>query len=113
MELKFKERDDGITYVALVGDLDHDGAAEIETEFMACVAALEKPTIVDLSEVGFLGSPGIQMLLVAEKSLKRVGAGMVLLKPQGLVEETLKTAKLHRIFHILHDEDRALEVLQS
>jgi len=113
MELKLKERDDGITHVALAGDLDYDGATKIETEFMACVTAREKPTIVDLSEVGFLGSPGIRMLLVADRGLKQVDAGMVLLKPQGLVEETLKTAKLHMVFHILHDEDRALEVLLS
>lgn len=113
MELKLIEQNDELTHVALAGELDSEGAAQIESAFMSCTRERKKPTIVDLSQVKFLGSPGIRMLLVGEGGLKRAGAKMVLLNPQQLVEDTLKVAKLDRIFHIVHGADEARSALEG
>jgi anti-anti-sigma regulatory factor len=53
------------------------------------------------------------MLLSNYRSLKEVGGKLVLLKPQPLVEDTLKAAMLDQIFPIVHDEIRALEIARK
>ncbi|MEO7760793.1 MAG: STAS domain-containing protein [Casimicrobiaceae bacterium] len=95
--------------IALHGRLDTTGVGAIETRFAA--AAARKNTLVDLSDVTFLASMGIRMLISAARSLKLSGNRLVLFGAPTLVGEVLDNAGLGQIIAIAPDEGRALEML--
>ena len=109
MEMAVLEAGD-VTLVALSGRLDIEGVGAVEVKFLAATAAHRRPTIVGLSDVTFLGSLGIGMLVGSAKSLARHGARMVLLDPQPLVERTLEASSVSTVIPIAHgiEEARAL-----
>ena len=110
MEMKILQRDDDITYVALAGRLDTTGAEEIDESFSGATAAQRRPAIIDLSEIEFMASRGIGLLLAASKKLKKSGHKLVLLNPQGMVEVVLKSSKMDLVMPIAHDLVEAVEI---
>lgn len=113
MELKVIRADDEISHIALIGRMDHNGVSAVELKFLASTASRKKPAIVDMSEVTFVVSLGIRMLLGAAKSLGAAGCKMALVKPQPLVAETLRLAKLDEIFILADSEEEALDKLKG
>ena len=71
MELHTGESSDTLTRVALVGMLDMVAVGEIESEFLAATASRGKNTIVDISQLSFIASLGMGVLVSAYKGLKR------------------------------------------
>jgi anti-anti-sigma factor len=113
MEMKVVEETEDLTYVALVGRMDVGGVEQIETRFVAYTTSRSKPVIVDISQVPFMASIGMRVILRVVKALKPIGAKLVVLKPQPLVEEALRIACLDQVFGIAQDEQKAREFLQS
>ena len=114
MELKLLERGDGITHVALIGSLDILGLHQVDMQFHCQTAAKRQPAIVDLSQVDFIASLGMGMLISCGQSLQRSSkARMVLLSPQPMVESALKTAHLDMILPIVHDLDEAVQLARA
>ena len=113
MEMKVVREGEDLTYVALVGRMDVGGVEQIETRFVAYITSRSKPVIVDISQVPFMASIGMRVILRVVKALKPIGAKLVVLKPQPLVEEALRIACLDQVFGIAHDEQKALELLRG
>lgn len=105
------EANDSITFVGLSGRLDVVGVRSVELEFTAKTASRRKPTILDLSELEFIASLGMGMLLRAAKSLQAHKAGMVILNPGELVERALTAVSIDRAIPIARDADQAFEIL--
>ena len=74
MELKVIKADGDYTHVALCGRLDIDGVTSVEMNFTNVVSAKGKPAIVDMTEVSFIASLGMRMLLSAAKALRANGS---------------------------------------
>ena len=102
MELTIVQADDRLLRVKLMGRLDVAGVNRISLEFARQVATRRKPTIVDLSDVEFIASLGMGMLVENAKALKRNNVRMVVADPQQLVEEALRSAGLDAVFGIGH-----------
>lgn len=113
MAISVIRADDQFTHVALSGWLDAPAVDEIETDFLAHTAERERPAIVDLSGVDFMGSMGMRMLVKAAKSLVSCGRRLVLLGPQDPVEEGLRTAGLDSVLPIASDADEAQRLLHT
>ena len=113
MELHVIKRTDNITLIALVGRLDIQGMHQVDTKFHGYTAAARRPTIVDMSQVDFVASLGMGMLISCAKSLHRHGAKMVILNPQAMVENVLRMAGVNDGIPIVRSESEALAVLAS
>jgi len=113
MEMTIRDRDDDVTYIVLSGRLDTPGVEEIEEPLSSAILTNERPTIVDLSSIEFLASRGIGLLFANCKRLKKAGHQLVLLNPQGMVDETLKSVQAHKMMPIVYDLDDALKALQG
>ncbi|HEV3417204.1 MAG TPA: STAS domain-containing protein [Pirellulales bacterium] len=113
MELQIGDGAAPVSRVALVGMLDMVAVGQVETKFMAVTVARGKNTIVDLSQMAFIASLGMGMLVSAHKGLKRRGAKIVLLNPQPDVELALTTARLQEILPIAHSEQEAEQLLAA
>ena len=111
MKMTILERNDEITHVVLSGRLDTTGTEQISGQFSEATAGLGRPAIVDLSEIEFMASRGIGLLLTNGKKLVKAGQRMVLLNPQELVESGLKLSKVDSLMPIAHDLDEAIQIL--
>jgi anti-anti-sigma factor len=112
MQLNVIRADDSITHLAIQGRLDIEGVNQIQDRFVFQTAARHKTTLVDLSEVTFIASLGMGMLIGAAKALQRHGARMILIAPRELVQHALETAGIHRVIPIVRAEDDALQLLR-
>ncbi len=113
MEMTILERDDDITHVALTGRLDTTGAEEFFKRFSDATAGRKRPAIVDLSQIDFVASRGIGMLLVNSKKLKKAGHKLVLLNPQELVEGVFRSSKTDKLMPIAFDLDEAIQIARG
>lgn len=111
MELEIKNQSDRITYLAVRGRLDTAGVGEIELKFTSHTVPRGKPLLLDMSEVTFLSSLGLRMLLNVAKALDRRGAKTALLNPQPTVREILSLFGFDELMPVHQDEGTALAFL--
>jgi hypothetical protein len=70
-----------------------------------------KAAPLDMSEVTFLASLGLRMLLTVARALDRRGAKTVLLSPKPVVREVLKLSGFDQLMPVHNDEGTALAFL--
>jgi anti-sigma B factor antagonist len=111
MELEIKNRLDQITHLALRGRLDTAGVGEVELRFTSHTVPRGKPLLLDMSEVTFLASLGLRMLLTVARALEHRGAKTVLLSPQPAVRQVLNLSGFDQLMPVHNDEGTALAFL--
>ncbi len=105
MEMQVTEHENGIKEVTLIGRLDMEGSGQIDNAFAIHVTTEKAPVLVDLSQVDFIASIGMRLLVMNAKALTRRGGAMVLAEPQPLVAEALSVAGIDALIPMF--EDRA------
>lgn len=113
MDMQITELDGGIKQIKLMGRLDLKGSNEIDNEFTFATSSSATPVLVDLSEVEFLASIGMRLLISNAKALSRRGSKMVLFNPTPLVKDALVTAGFDELIPIFDDRDDALSALRA
>lgn len=103
----------GVTHAKLIGRLDANGADAISLKFTAGVAATGKPAVVDLSEVSFVASLGLRLLISTARTLHSKGAKLALYGANALVQEVFDDAALDQILPIVPDEAAAVAALSA
>ena len=81
MELQYSELGNNIRMIKLKGRFDIAGTSQIETAFASHCEGTNARVVVDLSEIDFLASIGIRLLMLTAKSIASRGGKMVLLNP--------------------------------
>jgi anti-sigma B factor antagonist len=71
--MKVIQSDESLLKIAFSGRLDSNYISNNDVRFFALLNGLEAPVVLDFSEVSFLGSLGIRMILMALKDVKRQG----------------------------------------
>ncbi len=113
MQLEYSELDNGIRLIQLSGVLDMNGTYAIEVQFVRCCEGKKTHVLVDLSEVSYISSIGIPMLINSAKSIIRQGGKIALLNPQKSVEDVLEIAGIPPIIPIYFDLPSAAAGLLS
>jgi anti-anti-sigma factor len=111
MQLNVIRADDELTHLALVGTMDIAGIHAIDMKFHGYTAARRRPALVDLSGVELITSLGMGVFISCARSMLRYGARMVLLNPQPVVEEAMKSVGLGEAIPIAHSQDEAMRIL--
>lgn len=96
-----------ISRIALEGRLDAAGTQAAESGFNAAVAAGPN-VIVDLSQVPFIASVGIRMLVAGAQAQAKAGGKMVLVAPDDVTRRILKTTGLDQIVTVSGGLNEAL-----
>ncbi len=97
MKFDHSELENGIGLLKLAGKLDIIGVGEIEIRFAGYCSGDHVRVIVDLSDVDFLASIGIRLLVTTAKSVASRGGKMVLLNPIPEVFEVLEVTGIPSI----------------
>ncbi|MBL7192156.1 STAS domain-containing protein [bacterium] len=89
MEIQITELEPGLKQLTLNGRFDADGAGQIRSKFMEAASSSADLLIVEMSQVDFMASTGIRLLLAGAKSIKASGGKMVLAGAKEQVEYPL------------------------
>jgi anti-anti-sigma factor len=89
--------------IKLAGELD---AAVVDRLEQALADAEERGTrkvVVDVAELGFIDSTGIQALIGAAQDTNGDGRSLVVARPRGDVERIFELVSLDKLVTIVHD----------
>jgi anti-sigma B factor antagonist len=111
MDMDVEEIEGGITNVVLRGRLDTAGAGAIDLKFNV-IAGAKRAVVVDLSNVAFMASLGIRLLVMGAKTIARKGGKLVILSPDENVHAVLKTAGIEQLIPIMFDRSAAIEAVR-
>ena len=67
------QSDESLVKIAFSGRLDSNYVSNNDVKFFANLNGISAPVILDFSDVSFIGSLGIRMILMALKDVKRQG----------------------------------------
>ena len=107
MDIAVEDLSGGITKIVLRGRFDTTGAVVVELPFNTAVTG-KRWVIVDLSQVSFLSSYGIRVLLVGAKIVNGNGGKLAIICPAGNVTKVLKTAGTDVLIPIFETEEGAV-----
>ena len=97
--------------IVLTGRLDTTGVDHVETKFGAAIVPGGKATVVDLTEVSFLASMGIRMLITTTRALSRKGAKLALYGATPGVMDVIETTALSDIIPVAGSESEAIAIV--
>lgn len=103
----------GLTKVVLNGRLDTANVNQVETSFIAGTVPKGQDTMIDLTEVTFIASLGIRMLLSAARVLTRRGAKFVMYGATPAVSDIIETTALSEIIPVLETEAEAMAAING
>lgn len=112
MQMQTEEVAPGVTKANLTGRLDIGGSLEIDLAFSA-LAGSQRALIIDLSQVDFVASLGLRMLIVGARTVQRKGGRMVLLQPQVAVEAVLVSSGTDNVVPITRNLDEAVHAVSG
>lgn len=101
----------GAPCLALAGELDVAEVQRLEHEVDDAVAASEGAFAIDLTELEFLDSSGIRVLLRARALLGREDRSFLLVCPPGAVLRALELTGVADLFLIYASRDEAADAL--
>lgn len=111
MEMQYSELENGIGLIKLIGKLEIMGTGAIETKFTGYCSGDNVYVIVDLSEVDYLASIGIRLLMLNAKSVATRGGKMALLNPIPEVQSVLEITGIPEIIPISSTLESAETIL--
>lgn len=107
MKLRYSELENGIRLIKLIGSLDLTGTYSIEIEFVRLCEGNAVGVLVDLSEVDYISSIGVHMLVNASHAIANRGGKMGLLGPQRNVLDVLELTGISQIIPTYPDLESA------
>jgi len=112
MDMQVADIAQGAVLITLKGRLDIAGAAKIDLAFNAAIGS-RRGVIVDMSEVSFLASIGIRILVIGAKQQQRRGGALVVLRPHPNAENVLETTGVIDLLPIMRDEASAVAAVTA
>lgn len=111
MQIEIVDLNPGLAKIRLVGRLDTGGVNSIEAKFSAAAVAQNTDKIVDLSDVDFIASMGIRMLIATARAAHQKGIRIILYALQPAVLGVIENASLQQIISIADSEQQACATL--
>jgi anti-anti-sigma factor len=112
MHMEIEQVAPGVAKTNLTGRLDIGGSQEIDLAFNA-LAGSQRALIVDLSQVDFIASLGLRLLIVAARTVQRKGGRMVLFRPPIEVEAVLISSGTDNVVPVLRNLDEAIHAVSG
>ena len=113
MELIHEDLEDGLRKIDLAGRFDLEGANEIDLRLTSLVTTQKNFIIVDLSQVDFIASLGISVLVRNARAIRLREGNLVLLNPQPNVARVLASTRIDQILAVCQDLEEARHQLLS
>ncbi len=94
-----KETAGDVLTVHIVGDLNIKTSPQLEEELTKSIDGVKK-LILDFTDVEYISSAGLRVLLATEKAMRRQGGSMTLQHVNSAVKEIIRLAGFLQVMHI-------------
>ena len=111
MEITVTKHND-ITILSLDGRLDTLSSTPFDKKLQDLISKDENKIIIDFSQLDFISSSGLRVLLTAGKQLKSVKGKLILCTVKDHVKEVFDVAGFTMLFSMLPSQDEAIRDLQ-
>jgi len=111
MEMDVEELEGGVTTVVLRGRLNGAGVEAVDARFKE-VAGSKRAIVVDLSQVSFLTSLAIRMLVLGARAVANRGGKLVLSSPSEGVTSVLQAADIEQFIPLVFDRSAAIAAVR-
>jgi anti-anti-sigma factor len=108
-----QQQQDGITNLAISGRLDAVSAVEADKEFSKVLDAGHDRLLINLSELNYISSAGLRVLLVVAKRIQQNGGKVVLTALTPNVKEVFEISGFSSIFKIFETDEDAEVILKG
>jgi anti-sigma B factor antagonist len=102
----------GIQLVKIEGRLDANFSLQLEDEVDRLLEQKTKSIIIDLSDVTYLSSSGLRVLLSTNKETEGEG-GFVLVNPRDVVKKIIEVAELDDLLTQAKTVEEAMAILEA
>src|SRR5690606_24301961 len=99
--------------IEISGRLDGATMAELEAKFLQLVDSGSKQFVFGLSELEFISSAGLRVMLLAIKKTRAAGGKLALFGLQHNVQEVFRISGFSNIFPIFSSLDEAVQHVGS
>jgi anti-anti-sigma factor len=96
----------------LEGRLDTNTASIFEEKLMGLIDDNENRIVVDFSQLDFISSSGLRVLLLAGKKLKTTNGKLGLCSLQSHIKEVFDVAGFTMLFSMFPDQEEAVKKIQ-
>ena len=110
MDIKLNQ-EQGIQVMSLVGIFDTASAVEAEPEFIKQVGDGSGKFLVDFSDVPFIASTGLRILLKMAQAIKAGGGALYLCSLNNIVREVFEISGFDNIFNVSDGREDVFETL--
>jgi anti-sigma B factor antagonist len=100
-------RSDGYELLSVEGELDVATAPRMIAALNEALADMENPLVVDLSEVVFMDSTGLALLMNARRRVVRRGQGFAIVCPVGPISRVFEIADMVESLRVYPDRESA------
>ncbi|MDQ1265494.1 MAG: hypothetical protein QG635_645 [Bacteroidota bacterium] len=97
--------------LAIKGRLDAVTSAELESSAIALIDSGNKKLILDFSNLDYISSAGLRVLLLIAKKMKSSGGSVALASMKEFIKEVFEISGFISIFQIADDVDKAVTLL--
>jgi anti-sigma B factor antagonist len=98
---------DGVELLLVEGEVDIASASRLLTVLNSSVAEAIKSVIVDLSQVGFMDSTGLALLINAHRRLTLRRKGFAVVCPPGPLRRVFEITDMVETLHVCPDRESA------
>ena len=113
MQMDISPLGERLVRITLAGRLDTSGVDRIETRLIAALVPGAKNAVIDLSQVEFVASLGIRMLIAAARTLKSRQAFLAIYGAQDQGRQVFDAVALSQVIPISSTEAEALLTLAA
>jgi anti-sigma B factor antagonist len=102
-----RSRIDGYELLSAEGELDIATAPRMMAALNEALADMDVPLVVDLTEVGFMDSTGLALLMNARRRAVRRGQGFAIVCPGGPISRVFEIADMVESLRVCPDRETA------
>ena len=104
---------DGATVVEISGRLDASTAPDVKSQLHELIEGGQCRLVLSLSELEFLDSSGLGVLVGSLRRCAAMGGDMCLARVPEFAQSVLELTRLTRVFHVADSEEEAAGIVQK
>lgn len=104
-----QEKNDGVIILQLKGRFDAGTSSDLENGIIPLIADGLKGMAIDFSQLDYINSSGLRIVLMAAKKISKVGGKMVLFSMKDHIKEVFDMTGFSSIIPVVQSRNEALK----
>ena len=103
-----ESKENGITILAVDGNLDADGTLAMEEKVLALLESGETQLLFDFSGLDYINSSGLRVLVLSYQRLKKISGKVAICGVKDYIQEVFEVSGYDKIFPLFTERADAL-----